>query len=86
MPLNRISDLLKCLKPKKFQANDTICLKGEIGYEFFIVKSGIIHCYDDTLGKSFQKFYLTGDWFGESAVTGGDNKRMAHVVAYTDCE
>ena len=73
MPFNRISDLLKCLTLIKFKANDAICLKGEIGYEFYIIKSGVINIYDDTEGKAFQKFYLTGDWFGESAVTGGNN-------------
>ena len=86
MPFNRISDLLKCLNTQKFHADNIICKKGEEAYDFYIVKNGIVNVYDDAAGRAFQKFYFTGDWFGESAVTGGYNKRMAYVVAYTDCE
>lgn len=46
MPLRRLSDLLNCLKSISYAKDAVICKKGSIGYDFYIVKSGIIRVYN----------------------------------------
>lgn len=86
MPFRRISDLLKCLQIEKYEKNDLICKKGSYGDKFYIIKSGIIKVYNkEDKSKEFEKFYFTGDFFGESAIT-GDGLRLANVLAHTKSE
>ena len=91
MPLRRLSDQQNCLKLASYNKGDTICKKGTVGWEFYIVKSGIIRVYNnnegggEATGINFEKYYYSGDFFGEAAIT-GDGLRQANVVAYTSCQ
>lgn len=88
MSLRRLSDLLNCLKCVNYEKGDTICKKGSIGWDFYIVRSGIIRVYNtenENSGKNFEKYYHFGDFFGEAAIS-GDGLRLANVVAYTNCQ
>lgn len=85
MPLRRIYDLLNCVRTEKYKQGQEVCKKGSKGFDFYIVKSGIAMVHDDAPGHNFHKYYYTGDYFGESALS-GDGHRLANVEAYTDCE
>lgn len=85
MPLKRIRDLLKVLKHRHYKAGEVVCDKGTTGFEFFIVKSGIVKVYDDQPDRKFEKYFKMGDYFGESAIT-GDGMRLANVMAFKDTE
>ena len=89
MSLRRLSDLLNCLKCVEYSKGETICKKGSIGWDFYIVKQGIIRVYNLEANKNnennFEKYYYSGDFFGEAAIS-GDGIRLANVVAYTSCQ
>lgn len=55
-----------------FNKGETICKKGSIGWDFYIVKSGIIRVYnfDEESNNNFEKYYYSGDFFGEAAISG----------------
>lgn len=69
LPLKRITDLLRCLKQRKYSKGDFILREGTKGKEFFLVKEGICKVYTRDPTRKFEKLKYSGDYFGENAVT-----------------
>lgn len=45
-----------------------IVKEGQIGDKFFIIESGLARIFSSQKGSEFERFYLVGDYFGESAM------------------
>lgn len=58
--------------------------EGDIGDDFYIVKSGTIEIFSENPKNNFRKLIFREDYFGESAIV-GNHKRLANVKAVTDC-
>jgi len=83
--MKRLRDLLNVIKQYNYKKDELICETGSKAENFFIVKSGIVKVSGEVSGKKWHKYYSTHDYFGESAVLKGCN-RKADAAAYTDCE
>ena len=83
MNLSRLRDLMTVIKEKTYKKGDIICEKNQKGYNFYIVKSGIVKIYNDEVDSTWVKYYNIGNYFGEGAILG--DVCLANVVAYTDC-
>lgn len=70
------------------KAGEVIIREGDIGDEFYILRSGSVHIYRETLsGDNLALADLNADmniFFGETALIGKD-ARSATVQALTDC-
>ena len=77
LPLKRISDLIRCLKEEHFSKGKFIIREGTIGDRFYLVKEGICKVYSRDPQRKFSKLKYSGDYFGESAVTGNNGIRNA---------
>lgn len=70
LPLKRICDLVRCLKEKPYKKGQFVLREGTKGKEFYLVKEGICKVYSRDPERKFSKLKYSGDYFGESAVTG----------------
>lgn len=74
--------IVDCLEEENFEENDTIIKQGEVGDNFFIIKSGnvkiTINSGDGEPKEVARK--SAGEFFGEKALISED-KRSANVIA-----
>lgn len=84
IPFKRITEVIRSVKEKQWKMREMMIREGDVGSDFYIVKSGTIEIYSDNPLNHFRKLIFRGDYFGESAIV-GNLKRMANVRAVTDC-
>ncbi len=80
--LNKITN---SVETKKFGAGTKIIKKGEVGLEFYVVKSGEVSIHDiEVGGRQFDDRVLkAGDYFGERAIVTAE-PRVANITATSD--
>lgn len=80
--LNKIAN---SVETKKFAAGNKIIKKGEVGLEFYVVKSGEVSIHDiEVGGREFEDRILkAGDYFGERAIVTAE-PRVANITAMSD--
>jgi CRP-like cAMP-binding protein len=71
---------MELFKEKVYEKGDMIIRAGEVGEDFFIVKSGTCRIYSDKIDNFFSKLVSTGDYFGEASIIKQEH-RLANVVA-----
>ena len=71
------------LTTASYRSGRSIVREGEVGYEFFVMKSGQA---DVTQGARVLRLLGPGEFFGEIAIVSGDGKRTATVSARTSVE
>ena len=71
------------LTTESYRSGRSIVREGEVGYEFFVMKSGQA---DVTQGARVLRLLGPGEFFGEIAIVSGDGKRTATVSARTSVE
>lgn len=85
IPLNRISEIIKCFTNKTYKAGENIISLGTKSEHFYIVKTGAVRLTCNDPENKFSKVYLRGDFFGESVLI-QDGERLADVTAISDTE
>jgi len=83
--ITRFADVLSTMK---YEPNEKIIIKGQMGDIFYIVKSGQVRVHDIGLGDSVldeDKIRGTGFWFGERALITGE-PRVASITAMDEVE
>lgn len=83
VPFNRIFEIIKCFLEIEFKEGEIIINQNTFGKGFYIIKSGIVRVYSESLENSFSKICYRGDYFGESSII-GNGFRLANVQAITD--
>lgn len=78
-----ISDIVDLFKEKKYSKGDIIIKAGDLGNEFFIIKSGKCWIYSDKIDSFFTKVVSRGDYFGEASIV-NQELRQANVVCLED--
>ncbi len=80
--------VISCFSVKKFKKGDKIIQEGEIGDEFYILHSGSVKIFKNTLsGDIIALANLSAEqnvFFGENALI-STNTRSATIQAATDC-
>ncbi|MFL6071138.1 MAG: cyclic nucleotide-binding domain-containing protein [Actinomycetes bacterium] len=71
------------LTTESYRSGRSIVREGEVGYVFFVIKSGQA---DVTQGARVLRLLGPGDFFGEIAIVSEDGKRTATVSARTSVE
>jgi CRP-like cAMP-binding protein len=71
------------LTTESYRSGRSIVREGEVGYEFFVIKSGQA---DVTQGARVLRLLGPGEFFGEIAIVSEDGKRTATVSARTSVE
>ncbi|MFL6288497.1 MAG: cyclic nucleotide-binding domain-containing protein [Actinomycetes bacterium] len=71
------------LSTESYRSGRSIVREGEVGYVFFVIKSGQA---DVTQGARVLRLLGPGDFFGEIAIVSEDGKRTATVSARTSVE
>ena len=71
------------LTTESYRSGRSIVREGEVGYEFFVMKSGQA---DVTQGARVLRLLGPGEFFGEIAIVSEDGKRTATVSARTSVE
>ena len=68
----------------RFEPNDRIVRKGEVGQIFYIIEEGKVKVHDIGIGdsQSVDQISEEGDWFGERALLTGET-RAANITAIT---
>eukprot|EP01016_Furgasonia_blochmanni_P029003 TRINITY_DN3056_c0_g1_i7.p1 TRINITY_DN3056_c0_g1~~TRINITY_DN3056_c0_g1_i7.p1 ORF type:complete len:585 (+),score=192.26 TRINITY_DN3056_c0_g1_i7:769-2523(+) len=84
LSIRSIRDLLEVAVQEFYSAGQTVIKEGTYGDKFYIIQSGVAKIFSDTPGQEFKKFFLVGDYFGETALLTGESLRRASVVAITD--
>jgi CRP-like cAMP-binding protein len=79
----QIEMLAERLTTESYRLGQSIVREGEIGYSFFIVKSGTA---DVTREAEVLRDLKPGDFFGEMGIMSVDGKRTATVTARSDVE
>lgn len=74
--------LTQKLKLRKYKENDQIISQGDIGKEFYVIKSGMV---DISVNQKYVRSLNENESFGERALI-MDDKRSATVAARTDAE
>ena len=69
----------------RFEPNDRIVQKGEVGQIFYIIEEGKVKVHDIGIGdsQSVDQILEAGDWFGERALLTGET-RAANITAITE--
>lgn len=70
IPFSRISEVIQCVKEKSWKQGQYLIKQGDIGDDFYIVKSGILEIFSNQNENSFKKLVFREDYFGESALIG----------------
>jgi CRP-like cAMP-binding protein len=55
-------------KEIQYEKGEMIIKAGELGEDFFVVKSGTCRIYSDRIDNFFSKLVSTGDYFGEASI------------------
>lgn len=71
------------LSTESYRSGRSIVREGEVGYVFFVIKSGQA---DVTQGAQVLRLLGPGDFFGEIAIVSEDGKRTATVSARTSVD
>ncbi|ROL52863.1 Cyclic nucleotide-gated cation channel beta-1 [Anabarilius grahami] len=79
-----IFDMLNRLKSVVYLPGDSVCKKGEIGREMYIIKAGEVQVVGGPDGKTVFVTLRAGSVFGEISLLagGGGNRRTANVKAH----
>ena len=82
--------LEKMVHHRKYQAQETIFNQGEVGMGFYIIKSGVVDIYVESLGQSGERkkdlvqTLKFGHFFGELALVEENEIRTATAIARTE--
>ena len=78
--IKRVAESTTCIGPMK--KGDIIIQQGDIGTQFFSIKSGKVNCWIDNENGKRQKVTTLekGSYFGEIALLSTDTKRTASII------
>lgn len=80
-----IEQVCDAIKRKDFDKGETIIKEGELGNDFFILKSGTCHAVKTIDGEEKSVMsYEKGSYFGELALIKNE-PRAASIIALEDC-
>jgi CRP-like cAMP-binding protein len=70
--------VVRHLTTESYRPGQSIVREGEVGYSFFVIKSGRAEV---TIGDQVRRQLGPGDFFGELGISSRDGKRTATVTA-----
>ena len=59
-----------------------ILKKGSLGSKFYFVLNGVVKIYSEQSDNSFERYFTSGMYFGETALLDSHEKRMAEYYYY----
>ncbi|EGR27820.1 hypothetical protein IMG5_188460 [Ichthyophthirius multifiliis] len=75
--------LLDSLLEEKYKPQQIVFKENTIGNKFYIIENGVARVYSNNKNNQFERFYQTGEYFGETALICDGGKRIANVQAVT---
>ncbi|KAL4474591.1 hypothetical protein ABPG73_016094 [Tetrahymena malaccensis] len=84
LTIKNIKWLLDSLVEEQYYPKQIVVKENTIGNKFYIIESGIARVYSNNKNNQFERFYQTGEYFGETALICHGGKRIANVEAVTE--
>jgi len=84
LSLHHARDLLQAAQEVAYKADEYVIRSGEYGNTLFIVISGVAKVTTDGSGNEIDRYYISGDFFGETALISQECIRVANIIAETD--
>ncbi len=70
---------MDCIKTETYNKDQFIFKEGDIGNKFYIIQQGLVRIYSDKFIK-LDKYFSTGDYFGEISLLDPSSKRIARYI------